>query len=202
MLTIVAFWIIFHKLHRQTPVCSLEKRQNFLLLNHKAWMQYLFSLPFCIPGVKGNSSILCWIVQDVCLLRSDEKVIFQKPVLTYSIFLVFLMLKEYALFWRIKQIFWFLLSYSSLICNLVRIPWTNQVFITFFFFYLKLLFRVLSITEKYVMAMTTNTLVSEFYYRISVLNMHFISFSSTRSVVIPSLFSRKYYITNQNKSVH
>lgn len=51
------------------------------------------------------------------------------------------------------------------------------------------------------MAMTTNTLVSEFYYRISVLNMHFISFSSTRSVVIPSLFSRKYYITNQNKRV-
>lgn len=95
-----------------------KKAENRLLLNHKAWMQYLFSLLFCILGKRKlfHSLLNC---ARYLFTSVDEKVVFQKPVLTKSIFLEFQMLEEYALFWKIKQIFWFLLSYLSLIFNLL-----------------------------------------------------------------------------------
>lgn len=84
-----------------------NKADNCLLLNYKVWMQCLFLLSFCIPGVKENSSIHCWSVLDVCLLWSHERMIFQKCVPIYSNFVEFLMLKDSVLALGIKQIIHF-----------------------------------------------------------------------------------------------
>lgn len=125
MLTIVAF--CFHSTNYTGKLLyAFQRKQGreLLVQNHKAWMQCLFSLSFWIPGVKGNSSIHCWSVQDVCLLWLDEKMICQRCVPIYSNFIEFLVLKDCVL--GIKWIICFLLSCLSFMQSLiVRIPWTN-----------------------------------------------------------------------------
>lgn len=128
MLTIAAIWISFHKLHRKAPVRSSEKTRQriarFWTTKHEC--SAYFRSHFCIPGVKGNSSIHCWSVQDVCLLQLDEKMIFLKCVPIYSNFIEFLRLKGCVLVLGMKQTICFLLNCLSFMQSLiVRIPWTN-----------------------------------------------------------------------------